>query len=66
MKYQVKPTTWVENRRDFYATCSDAEVKETETYFYKQVDMFGRKELRFWKGSGRISTVTNEDNFTKQ
>lgn len=39
---------------DFYAVCSNAEIKETEKYFYK-ICPFG--EMRLWKKSNRISVA---------
>ncbi len=44
------------NKREFYATCSGAEVKETKDVLFKHVSMFGDKTLIFWKHTGRIST----------
>tara|TARA_R100001530_G_scaffold60360_3_gene43641 strand:+ start:7629 stop:7802 length:174 start_codon:yes stop_codon:yes gene_type:complete len=55
----------MENKREFNATCSNAKVLETPKYYYKVVNMFGEKELRLWKTSGRISTIINKNNFTK-
>ena len=55
---------FAENKRDFNATCSNAEVKQTQDYFYKRVNMFGEKELRLNKYSGRISTIINPKNFS--
>jgi len=49
-------TRQLNNRREFLATCSNAEVKETPKVLYKHVNMFGEKTLIFWKDSGRIST----------
>lgn len=53
------------NTRDFIDTCIDAEIMETKNYYFKRVNMFGQKELRFWKATGRISTVANAKRFTK-
>jgi hypothetical protein len=44
-----------ENIRDFYATCSGSNVKETEKALYKFCYMFGPKTLIYWKNTGRIS-----------
>jgi hypothetical protein len=53
------------NIRDFIDTCIDAEIVETKSYYFKRVTMFGPKELRFWKATGRISTVANPKRFTR-
>lgn len=45
-----------ENWRDFNATCSEGEVKETNKCYYKHVNMFGNKTLIYWKETGKIST----------
>lgn len=52
MKNHIK----LNNKRDFYATCSEAKVIETNIALYKFVSMFGDKTLIFWKQTGRIST----------
>lgn len=43
------------NRRAFKATCSEAEIFETDKMLYKFVSMFGAKTMIYWKQSGRIS-----------
>jgi len=48
-------TAKMNNRRDFYATCSQDEVKETQKALYKHVNMFGEKTLIYWKETGKIS-----------
>lgn len=53
------------NARDFIDTCVTAEIVEVKNYYFKRVVMFGAKELRFWKATGRISTVANAKRFTK-
>lgn len=51
----LKERTIQENKRDFYATCNGATVKETDKVLYKFCYMFGPKTLIFWKDTGRIS-----------
>jgi hypothetical protein len=51
---------------DFTANYSgNDEIVEVRNYYFKRVVMFGPKELRFWKATGRISTVANPKRFTK-
>ena len=56
-KKQLSERSKQNNRRDFYATCSEAEVKDGGKYLFKHVKMFGDKTLRYWKESGKISTL---------
>jgi len=41
---------------EFLALFPNAEIKETENYYFKKVNMFGSKELRLFKKSKRITT----------
>jgi hypothetical protein len=49
------------NRRDFYSTCANSDIIETETALYKFVSMFGPKTLIYWKHSGKISVRTGHN-----
>ena len=41
---------------EFLAIFPNIEIKETEKYYFKNVNMFGNKELRLFKSSKRITT----------
>ena len=56
-----KVSTHQENKRDFHATNSGAEVIETKKCLYKLTRMFGPVTLIYWKDSGRISTRTGHN-----
>lgn len=53
---------FLNNKRDFYATCSNEQVKETEKTLYKFCSMFGPQTLIFWKKNGKITTRKGHDN----
>jgi hypothetical protein len=40
----------------FLSLFPNTEIKETEKYYFKEVCMFGNKELRLFKKSKRITT----------
>ena len=58
----MKTIKFLNNKRDFYATCSNEQIKETDKTLYKFCNMFGPKTLILWKKSGKISTRIGHNN----